>query len=134
MPADRGPTFVHGARNPFLDPSLTWEALSWLVAESALPVVVKGVLRADDARRAVERGAAAIAVSNHGGRNLDTVPATIDDSDMDHWNFPVGTRVWKTFAFANKVVETRSLSNAVGTFSRMVHITSSARSVYSHAA
>ncbi|HEY6196135.1 MAG TPA: alpha-hydroxy acid oxidase [Candidatus Eisenbacteria bacterium] len=76
--AERSPTFVHNARNPFLDPSLTWEALSWLVGESALPVVVKGVLRADDAARAVERGAAAIAVSNHGGRNLDTVPATID--------------------------------------------------------
>ena len=41
-------------------------------------MVIKGVLRADDAQRAVERGAAAIAVSNHGGRNLDTVPATID--------------------------------------------------------
>jgi 4-hydroxymandelate oxidase len=39
---------------------------------------VKGILRADDARTAVERGAAAISVSNHGGRNLDTVPATID--------------------------------------------------------
>ena len=74
----RGPTFVHGTLNPFLDPSLTWDVLPWLVAESRLPVIVKGVLRADDATRALERGAAAIAVSNHGGRNLDTVPATID--------------------------------------------------------
>ncbi len=73
-----GPTFVHGASNPFLDPSLTWDALDWLVSEARLPVVVKGVLRADDAVRALERGAAAIAVSNHGGRNLDTVPAAID--------------------------------------------------------
>src|SRR5258706_11583114 len=72
------PTFVHGAHNPFLDPSLTWDVLPWLVGESKLPVIVKGVLRADDAVRALERGAAAVAVSNHGGRNLDTVPATID--------------------------------------------------------
>ncbi len=73
-----GPTFVHGASNPFLDPSLTWEALDWLVSEARVPVLLKGVLRADDAVRAVERGAAAIGVSNHGGRNLDTVPAAID--------------------------------------------------------
>ena len=72
------PTFVHGTHNPFLDPSLTWDVLPWLVRETKLPVIVKGVLRADDAVRALERGAAAIAVSNHGGRNLDTVPATID--------------------------------------------------------
>lgn len=72
------PTFVHGTANPFLDPSLTWDGLSWLVEQARVPVVVKGVLRADDARRALERGAAAIAVSNHGGRNLDTVPAAID--------------------------------------------------------
>lgn len=72
------PTFVHGARNPFLDPSVTWESLAWLVGETRLPVVVKGILRPDDAVRAIERGAAAVAVSNHGGRNLDTVPATVD--------------------------------------------------------
>jgi 4-hydroxymandelate oxidase len=76
-PADT-PTFVHGGSNPFLDPTLTWDILPWLRSETKLPVVVKGILRADDARAAVERGAAAIAVSNHGGRNLDTVPATID--------------------------------------------------------
>lgn len=73
-----GPTFVHGTANPFLDPSLTWEGLAWLVEQARVPVVVKGVLRADDAREALARGAAAIAVSNHGGRNLDTTPAAID--------------------------------------------------------
>ena len=73
-----GPTFVHGTANPFLDPSLTWKSLSWLVEQARVPVVVKGVLRADDAREALTHGAAAIAVSNHGGRNLDTTPAAID--------------------------------------------------------
>ncbi|MEQ1833902.1 MAG: alpha-hydroxy acid oxidase, partial [Candidatus Eisenbacteria bacterium] len=61
-----------------LDPSLGWDGLAWLVGQTKLPVVVKGVLRPDDAVRAIEHGAAAIAVSNHGGRNLDTVPASID--------------------------------------------------------
>jgi 4-hydroxymandelate oxidase len=73
-----GPTFVHDTSNPFLDPGLTWEGLEWLAREARVPVAVKGVLRADDARLAIEHGAAAIAVSNHGGRNLDTVPAAID--------------------------------------------------------
>jgi 4-hydroxymandelate oxidase len=58
--------------------SFDWAAFERLAAESPRPVVVKGILRADDARRAVERGAAAIVVSNHGGRQLDRVPATID--------------------------------------------------------
>lgn len=76
--ADGTPTFVHGTANPFLDPGLTWEGLDWLLAQAKIPVLVKGVLRADDARLAVEHGVAAIAVSNHGGRNLDTTPAAID--------------------------------------------------------
>lgn len=61
-----------------LDPDLTWADLAELCAGSPLPVVVKGVLAAADAQRAVEQGAAAVAVSNHGGRQLDTVPATAD--------------------------------------------------------
>jgi 4-hydroxymandelate oxidase len=61
-----------------LDPSLTWADLEWLVEVSGLPVVVKGVHRADDAARAVEAGAAGVIVSNHGARQLDTVPATIE--------------------------------------------------------
>jgi 4-hydroxymandelate oxidase len=72
------PTFQHGSRNPFLDPSLTWKDVEWLAHATKLPVVVKGVLHPDDARLALEHGAAAVGVSNHGGRNLDTVPATID--------------------------------------------------------
>ncbi len=56
----------------------TWQDLTWLRSETALPIVVKGLLSADDAVRAVEAGVAAIIVSNHGGRTLDTLPATID--------------------------------------------------------
>ncbi|MGH8099698.1 MAG: alpha-hydroxy acid oxidase [Chthoniobacterales bacterium] len=52
--------------------------LAWLCSCTRLPVVVKGVCRADDARRAIEHGARAVVVSNHGGRQLDTAPATSD--------------------------------------------------------
>lgn len=61
-----------------LDPALTWDALAWLRGITTLPIVVKGIVRADDAARAVTAGAAAIVVSNHGGRQLDAAPATID--------------------------------------------------------
>src|SRR5262245_65315734 len=55
---------------------LTLQDLEWLVRRSPLPVVVKGVLRDDDARRCVEAGAKAVIVSNHGGRHLDTTVTT----------------------------------------------------------
>jgi len=57
---------------------LDWQTVSWLRAQTTLPIVLKGILRPDDARRAVDHGAAGVIVSNHGGRQLDTVPATID--------------------------------------------------------
>lgn len=60
-----------------LEPALTWEMLDWVASQTELPVVLKGVIRDDDARRAVDAGASAIWVSNHGGRQLDTSPATI---------------------------------------------------------
>jgi 4-hydroxymandelate oxidase len=60
------------------DPSLTFDDLASFGEWSGLPVVVKGVLRADDAALAVDAGAAAIAVSNHGGRVLDGIAATAD--------------------------------------------------------
>src|ERR1043166_4771164 len=52
--------------------------LDWLCGWTRLPVVVKGVCRSDDARRIAEHGARAVVVSNHGGRQLDTAPATCD--------------------------------------------------------
>lgn len=60
------------------DPSLTWEALDWLRGLSRLPIVVKGILTAEDARLAVQHSAAGIVVSNHGGRQLDGATATCD--------------------------------------------------------
>jgi 4-hydroxymandelate oxidase len=57
---------------------VTLEDLQWLVRRSPLDVIVKGILRGDDAARCVEAGAKAIVVSNHGGRHLDTAIATAD--------------------------------------------------------
>jgi 4-hydroxymandelate oxidase len=61
-----------------LDAGITWEAVDWLRSITKLPVLVKGIVRADDAVRAVEHGAAGIVVSNHGGRQLDASPSTIE--------------------------------------------------------
>lgn len=62
----------------YLDPSLTWKDIDWLRSFARRPVLLKGVLNPDDAATAVETGVSGIIVSNHGARNLDTVPATID--------------------------------------------------------
>ena len=61
-----------------VDPSLDWPDLETLVADCELPVLVKGLVRPEDAELAVEHGAAGIVVSNHGGRQLDGEIATID--------------------------------------------------------
>jgi len=61
-----------------LDSWLTWKDLEWLVSNSRLPVMAKGVVRGDDARRAVDAGVGAVIVSNHGGRQLDYSIATLD--------------------------------------------------------
>ena len=61
-----------------VDPSLDWDAFADLASGCSIPVLVKGVQTAADARLAVENGAAGVVVSNHGGRQLDGVPATLD--------------------------------------------------------
>ena len=57
--------------------AVTWADLGWIREHWGGPIVVKGVLTGDDARRAVDEGAAAVVVSNHGGRQLDCVPASL---------------------------------------------------------
>ena len=60
------------------DPALDWSYVEHLCSTFPVPVVVKGVLEPEDARRAAEHGAAGVVVSNHGGRQLDGAPATVD--------------------------------------------------------
>jgi 4-hydroxymandelate oxidase len=57
---------------------LSWDHIDWLRSVTALPIVLKGIVHPQDAQSAVDRGVDAVAVSNHGGRQLDTVPATIE--------------------------------------------------------
>jgi 4-hydroxymandelate oxidase len=61
-----------------LDAALTWDDLQWLQSLSPLPLVVKGILRGDDAVRALQCGAKGIVVSNHGGRQLDGAIASVN--------------------------------------------------------
>jgi 4-hydroxymandelate oxidase len=64
--------------DPLFDPSFNWKDLEWLRSVAGVPVLLKGMLSPEDGKRAVEYGADGVIVSNHGGRNLDNVPATID--------------------------------------------------------
>jgi 4-hydroxymandelate oxidase len=71
-----GSSFIEYVHN-LLDPGITWESVAWLKSITRLPIVIKGVLREDDAERAIEHGADGLIVSNHGGRQLDGALATI---------------------------------------------------------
>ncbi len=82
----RGLAAATGAQRPTeqnifsatLDPKLTWKDIAWLRSITKLPVILKGIQNPDDATRAVQAEVAGIIVSNHGARNLDTGPATIE--------------------------------------------------------
>jgi 4-hydroxymandelate oxidase len=81
MPYVRGtdPTAAETMAEHFqTSPSLTWDDLEWVAAEAGVPLVLKGILAPEDARLAAERGADAVWVSNHGGRQLDGVAAGLD--------------------------------------------------------
>lgn len=60
------------------DPSVTWDDAARMISEWGGPFAIKGIMSPDDARRAVSIGASAVIISNHGGRQLDSVPATVD--------------------------------------------------------
>lgn len=64
--------------SPLVNAAPTWRDLDWLRAQTRLPILLKGVLAADDARRALDHGVDGLIVSNHGGRTLDSAPATLD--------------------------------------------------------
>ncbi len=99
-----------------IDPSLTWKDLEWLQSITKLPIVLKGILRADDARLAVENGVKGIIVSNHGGRQLDGAITTLEalpkiveavGNDIDiimDGGIRRGTDVFKALALGAKAV------------------------------
>jgi L-lactate dehydrogenase (cytochrome) len=73
----KGPMALIDVAAALAESAVTWADLKWIKESWKGPIVVKGVLTADDARRAIDEGAAAISVSNHGGRQLDGVPASL---------------------------------------------------------
>jgi L-lactate dehydrogenase (cytochrome) len=73
----RGPMPLIDVGTALAQSTITWEDLRWIRNIWKGPLIVKGVLTAEDARRAIDVGASAIVVSNHGGRQLDAVPASL---------------------------------------------------------
>jgi L-lactate dehydrogenase (cytochrome) len=76
-PGDPAPTFFGAYGMWMQSPMPTWEDVAWLREQWGGPFMLKGVMRVDDAKRAVDAGVTAISVSNHGGNNLDGTPASI---------------------------------------------------------
>jgi lactate 2-monooxygenase len=74
---DPGPAIGHWAYQ-FANPTVTWADLAWLREQTKLPILLKGILHAEDARRAVQEGADGLIVSNHGGRQVDGAIAALD--------------------------------------------------------
>ena len=72
-----GPTFFEAYGQWMGTPPPTWEDIAWLREQWGGPFLLKGMVRVDDAKRAVDAGVSAITVSNHGGNNLDGTPAAI---------------------------------------------------------
>lgn len=78
LPDDKPDSGLSLYFNEMLDQSLNWKDIEWLSSITKLPVLLKGIVRPDDALKAIDYGAKGIVVSNHGGRQLDTSPATIE--------------------------------------------------------
>ncbi len=74
---DPGPAIGHWAYQ-FANPTVTWEDLAWLREQTGLPIVLKGIVHAEDARRALDAGVDALLVSNHGGRQVDGAIGALD--------------------------------------------------------
>jgi 4-hydroxymandelate oxidase len=76
--ADAGSSAIERQSRERFDPTITWADLAWLRQRTTLPLVLKGILTAEDARLAEEHGVDAIVVSNHGGRQLDGAISSIE--------------------------------------------------------
>jgi L-lactate dehydrogenase (cytochrome) len=76
-PLSKGPTSLFRYIEAQFDPFLSWRDVEWLASEWGGPLAVKGVMRPEDSVQAVECGATAVMISNHGGRQLDGAPAPV---------------------------------------------------------
>ena len=78
MRSEKQGSDVKNYTDALFDCTLTWKDIEWIQSQTTLPVILKGVMHEDDAALALELNIAAIIVSNHGGRQLDGMPATIE--------------------------------------------------------
>ena len=78
LPDHLGGGNFHAALGEVVDPTITWRDLEWLASLTDLPIVVKGISTSEDAQLACQHGVAGVVVSNHGGRQLDGVAASLD--------------------------------------------------------
>jgi (S)-2-hydroxy-acid oxidase len=80
-PPNRG-SGLNNYVNRLFDQSLEWKDIKWLQSFTKLPIVVKGILTAEDAIIAADLGVAAILVSNHGARQIDGTPASVSTTSL----------------------------------------------------
>lgn len=71
-------SFVKNYTDSAFDPALTWDDIELIQMETKLPIILKGIMHEEDAKRALDLNVAAIIISNHGGRQLDSMPASIE--------------------------------------------------------
>jgi (S)-2-hydroxy-acid oxidase len=76
--AEEAAKIATGTHDTLIDSSVTWDTLTWLRSQTKLKIILKGIMTAEDAQLAIEHGADAIVVSNHGGRQLDSVASTVE--------------------------------------------------------
>ena len=97
-----------------LDPDIGWGDVDWLRQQWRGPLVIKGLLHPDEAREAKRRGADAIVVSNHGGRQLDGAVASITALPESSTRSATPCRCWSTAAFAAASMSSRRWRSAPG--------------------
>ncbi|XGW05020.1 hypothetical protein V3C99_015866 [Haemonchus contortus] len=97
-----------------IDPSLNWDVIDWLLRTTKLPIIIKGVMRGDDAEEAVRRGVHGIIVSNHGGRQMDSALAT-SETEMNS-PFPSSKNFLNVFVIEALGEVTRSVKGRVPVF------------------
>ena len=113
-PGDAGPTFFGAYGQWMQTPPPSWEDVAWLREQWDGPFMLKGVIRVDDARRAVDAGVTAISVSNHGGNNLDGTPATIRALPPSPTRSATRSRCCSTAASAAAATSSRRSPSARG--------------------
>lgn len=86
-------SFLYKYTVDMIDPSLTWEDIDWIRGLTRLPILIKGILTAEDAQEALKHNVQGIIVSNHGARQLDGVPATVSGVYILHYTDPHVLRV-----------------------------------------